>query len=86
MEVTRDRVTRRHDPFGWYARSSRSETSTPSRQDVARRPIRLAYCIGLLLWTLSGSDDLEWSRDYNVRASKVSDDGGHLHGVFGKRL
>lgn len=50
------------------------------------RPLRLAYCVGSLAWTLNGSDELEEIAFYNPRGRDFSDDGVHLSGAFGKRL
>src|SRR5271156_2291381 len=50
------------------------------------RPLRLAYCIGSLIWTLNGSDNLEEISFYNPLGRNFSDDGSHLSGAFGKRL
>jgi thymidylate synthase len=50
------------------------------------RPLRLAYCLGSLVWTLNGSDNLEEIAFYNPRGCAFSDDGVHLSGAFGKRL
>ena len=50
------------------------------------RPIRLAYCLGSLVWTLNGSDNLEEIAYYNPRGREFSDDGVHLSGAFGRRL
>ena len=50
------------------------------------RPLRLAYCLGSLAWTLNASDNLEEIAFYNPRGRSFSDDGVHLSGAFGKRL
>jgi thymidylate synthase len=50
------------------------------------RSIRLAYCLGSLIWSLNGSDNLEEIAYYNPRGREFSDDGVHLSGAFGKRL
>ena len=50
------------------------------------RPLRLAYCLGSLVWTLNGSDNLEEIAFYNPHGGASSDDGVHLSGAFGKRL
>ncbi len=50
------------------------------------RVIRLPYCIGLFLWTISGSNKVDWISYYNPVACQFSDDGAHLCGAFGKRL
>ena len=50
------------------------------------RPLRVAYCLGSLIWTLNGSDNLEEIAFYNPRGRAFSDDGVHLSGAFGKRL
>lgn len=51
-----------------------------------KQPIRLEYCLGLFLWSMAGSDAVEWISYYHPDASKFSDDGAHLCGAFGKRL
>lgn len=48
--------------------------------------IRLPYCIGLLLWSLAGSNSVDWLSYYNPIAIQYSDDGKQLCGAFGKRL
>jgi hypothetical protein len=50
------------------------------------RPLRLAYCLGSVAWTLNGSDNLEEIAFYNARGRAFSDDGVHLIGAFGRRL
>jgi thymidylate synthase len=50
------------------------------------RTVRLPYAFGLLLWSLAGSDSLNWIEYYDQRAGEFSDDGAHLCGAFGKRL
>jgi thymidylate synthase len=50
------------------------------------RPLRIPYCIGSLVWTLNGSDNLEEIVFYNLHGRALSDDGVHLSGAFGKRL
>jgi thymidylate synthase len=50
------------------------------------RLARLPYFLGLLTWTMSGSDDLETIAYYNPRATEFSDDGERMNGAFGRRL
>lgn len=50
------------------------------------RSLRLAYCVGLFLWTVAGSDDQEWIGYYNPQAGNFSDDGRHIAAAFGRRL
>jgi thymidylate synthase len=50
------------------------------------RGIRVSYCLGLLLWTLAGSNSLGWVEYYNGRAAAFSDHGRILSGSFGHRL
>ena len=50
------------------------------------RPVRLEYLFGMFLWTLAGSDDVEWLSYYHSQARLFSDDEKHLCGAFGKRL
>jgi len=50
------------------------------------RVIRLPYYIGQFLWTVAGSDSVDWIKYYNPAASTYSSDGRHLPGSFGKRL
>jgi thymidylate synthase len=50
------------------------------------RIIRVPYCIGLFLWTVTGSNRVDWLSYYNPVAYQFSDDGTHLCGAFGKRL
>ena len=54
--------------------------------DSDARPLRLAYCVGSLLWTLNGSNDLAHLQGYHPDARNFSDDGISLSGAFGKRL
>lgn len=54
--------------------------------DSDARPLRLPYCVGSLLWTLSGSNDLAHLQSYHPDARIFSDDGISLSGAFGKRL
>ncbi len=54
--------------------------------DSEVRPLRLPYCIGSLLWTLAGSNDLAYLQSYHADARNFSDDGISLSGAFGKRL
>src|SRR6185295_4833924 len=54
--------------------------------DSECRPLRLPYCIGSLLWTLAGSNNLEHLQSYHPDARNFSDDGISLSGAFGKRL
>jgi thymidylate synthase len=54
--------------------------------DSEARTLRLPYCVGSLLWTLAGSDDLEHLQQYHPDARNFSDDGISLSGAFGKRL
>lgn len=54
--------------------------------DSEARALRLPYCVGSLLWTLAGSDDLEHLQQYHPDARNFSDDGISLSGAFGKRL
>jgi thymidylate synthase len=60
-----------------------SALSLPIR---SARPVDLPYAIGLMLWTLAGSEAVEWLSYYNAKAPKFSDDGERLCGSFGKRL
>src|SRR5713101_3118442 len=50
------------------------------------RVIRLPYCIGLFLWSIAGSNSVDWLSYYNPMARQFSDDGIQLCGAFGKRL
>jgi len=50
------------------------------------RSIRLEYLFGLFIWTIAGSDEVEWLAYYHPFASTFSDDEKHLCGAFGKRL
>jgi thymidylate synthase len=50
------------------------------------RPLRLAFCYGLFVWTLAGSDDADWISYYNPHAHDFSDDGIYITAAFGKRL
>ncbi|MEQ8327791.1 MAG: thymidylate synthase [Parvibaculum sp.] len=50
------------------------------------RNFNVGYYVGLLLWTLSASDSLEWIAYYDKNASKFSQDQATLCGAFGKRL
>lgn len=54
--------------------------------DSEARPLRLPYCVGSLLWTLAGSNDLEHLQAYHPAARNFSDDGISLSGAFGRRL
>jgi len=46
----------------------------------------IPYQIGLFLWTIAGSESLEWLNYYNPIAKRFSSDGELLCGAFGKRL
>lgn len=50
------------------------------------RPLRLEYLFGMFLWTIAGSDEVEWLGYYHSQAQVFSDDEMHLCGAFGKRL
>lgn len=50
------------------------------------RIVRLAYCYGLLLWSLAGSDATKWLEYYHDRAGQFGDSPEHLSGAFGHRL
>jgi thymidylate synthase len=50
------------------------------------RRVNLAFCVGLLIWTLRGSDAVSEIAFYNPRGRDFSDDGVSLRGAFGKRL
>lgn len=50
------------------------------------RAVNLPFCIGLLTWTLRGSDSVSEIGFYNPRGRDFSDDGISLRGAFGKRL
>jgi len=50
------------------------------------RPLRLAYCFGLFLWSLAASNRVDWLSYYNPLAKLYSDDEVYLCGAFGKRL
>lgn len=52
----------------------------------SERVIRAPYCVGLLLWSLAGSNSLGWLSFYNPLARQYSDDDATLCGAFGKRL
>ncbi len=54
--------------------------------DSEARPLRLGYCVGSLLWTLAGSNDLVHLQGYHPDAKNFSDDGISLSGAFGRRL
>jgi thymidylate synthase len=64
------------------------EVRDPSASVVVSpaRTSHLAFCFGLFLWTLSGSDSESWIHYYNPRAGDFSDDGVHLSAPFGLRL
>lgn len=49
-------------------------------------PIDPFYLVGLAIWSLAGSNSLEWLTFYNERAVYYSDDGHTLCGAFGYRL
>lgn len=48
--------------------------------------LKLPFCYGLLIWTLAGSDDIEWISYYNPQGLRFSDDKRHLKTAFGYRL
>jgi thymidylate synthase len=50
------------------------------------RPLRLEYLFGLFLWSLAGSNEVEWLTYYHPMAMAFSDDEKYLCGAFGKRL
>lgn len=50
------------------------------------RLLRLPYLYGLFIWSLAGSNKVDWLSYYHPSASKFSDDGIHLFGAFGKRI
>jgi thymidylate synthase len=52
----------------------------------SERILRLPYMFGLFIWTIAGSNELNWLRYYNSLASNFSDDGKYLCGAFGNRL
>lgn len=54
--------------------------------DLEARPLRLPYYIGSLIWTLSGSNDVDFLGAYHPQAVMFSDDGISLSGAFGRRL
>ncbi|MDQ4213723.1 thymidylate synthase [Microbacterium sp. ASV81] len=49
-------------------------------------PTHVAYCIGLLAWTLGGREDLGTLAYYREAARDFSDDGLTMCGAFGRRL
>ena len=53
---------------------------------IPNRKINLPFAIANCLWTLSGSDNLDFINFYNGRGSIFSDDNLTLHGAHGKRL
>jgi thymidylate synthase len=52
----------------------------------AERVVRVPYCIGLLLWSIAASNNVDWLSFYNPLARQYSDDTATLCGAFGKRL
>lgn len=50
------------------------------------RPLRIEYCYGLAVWSLAGSDDVEWLEYYHPKAGFFSDSPEQLSGAFGHRL
>lgn len=50
------------------------------------RIISLPYAVGLLIWSLAGSDDAEWLSYYHPNVKTIFDDASHLSGAFGKRM
>src|ERR1044072_112332 len=50
------------------------------------RPFSHAYCVGNYLWSMAGSDDVEWIAYYNKNARRFSDDGKTFNAPFGSRL
>jgi thymidylate synthase len=49
-------------------------------------PVNLAYCFGLLAWSLDGRDDVATLAYYRRGALEYSDDQHTLSGAFGRRL
>ena len=47
---------------------------------------RLDYAFALLVWSLSGADDVSTLSYYHPAATRFSDDGSHLSGAFGHRM
>ncbi len=50
------------------------------------RPVDPFYLVGLAIWSLAGSNSLEWLSFYNKQACDYSHDGQVLCGAFGHRL
>lgn len=50
------------------------------------RVIKLPYAVGLFLWTMSGSDNVDFLAYYHHLAPKYSNDGVRFCAAFGKRL
>lgn len=53
---------------------------------IPSRRINLPFAIANSIWTMAGSDSLEFINLYNERGSHFSDDQITLHGAHGKRL
>ncbi|WP_018790418.1 thymidylate synthase [Salinispora arenicola] len=49
-------------------------------------PVNLAYCFGMLAWSLDGRDDVASLAYYRPGATEFSDDEHTLSGAFGRRL
>lgn len=50
------------------------------------RVYNITFAIGELLWYLRGSDQVDIVAFYNPRYKTFSDDGGKMHGAYGKRI
>jgi thymidylate synthase len=80
--------------FGRNARSTREliaegfviEDPRARLVRTAARPINLASAIANVVWTLSGSNDLDHIGFYNPRGHSFSDDGRTLSGAVGHRI
>lgn len=50
------------------------------------RIISLPYAVGLLIWSLAGSDNAEWLSYYHPNVNIIFEDASHLSGAFGRRM
>jgi thymidylate synthase len=59
---------------------------SPKERIIFSRPMNLAFACAELIWTLSGSDRLDFLTAWNPRMRRFSDDATSLHGAYGPRL
>ena len=51
-----------------------------------KKVLSLPYAVGLLVWSLNGSDEAEWLSYYHPNVKNIFPDASHLSGSFGKRI